>query len=117
MTLTEVHLIPQNLQFSVFIRDESSSGLLEIKLALHFLIRDGVSEETKDTNKAGKPGHEDRGAGFLPRAPSLSWECCVSPSLSFLLLLNLSDQLISFSCHFHQTFTLILCGEDLRDDT
>lgn len=109
MTLTEVHLIPQNLQFLVFIGDESSSGLLEIKLSLHFLIRDAVSEETKDTNKAGKPGNENRDAGFLPLASSLCWECCVSPSLFFLLLLNITCQInfISFSCHFQlETFII-----------
>lgn len=108
MTLTEVHLIPQSLQFLVFIRGESASRLLEINLALHFLIRDSVSEEkkdifsTNDRNKAGKPVNEDRDGGFLPVAPSLCWECCVSPNLFFLLLLNITRQInfISFPCHF-----------------
>lgn len=81
----EVHLIPQNLQFSVFIGDESSSGLLEIKLALHFLIRDSVSEET-DTNKAGQPGN----AGFPPLVPLLRLS---KPFPSAPTERHLSDQL------------------------
>lgn len=101
-----------------FLRVSSSLSLSELKAPVDFwksswlsiscletasLKKRRKSAQMSPIKQEGKPVKENRlGWWVLPLVPSLCWECCISPNLSFLLLLNITCQInfISFFRHF-----------------